>query len=881
MSLSAGTRLGPYEITGALGAGGMGEVYRARDTRLERSVAIKVLPDDFAGSADLKARFEREARTISQLNHPNICTLYDIGHEGGVDYLVMELLEGETLADRLTKGPLPLAEVLRYGAQIADALARAHRQSITHRDLKPGNVMLTKSGAKLLDFGLAKTLTSSRPASAPHDATEHRPLTQEGTILGTFQYMAPEQLADEEADARTDLFALGAVLYEMTTGAPAFTGKNRTSLVANILSVNPRPISELQPLTPPSLERLIQRCLAKDPDARWQSAHDVAEELRWIGDAGSQAGVAAPVTARRKTRERLIAVIAILALAVLAATAALLVRSRRPEPVYSFTVPRADGPYSMSDLASISSDGKLLCFIARNGENRQIFVRSLESFEVRALEGTDNPTSGVQWSTEGNSILFQAEGKIKVVNATGGAPRSVAEAGDAAGASMNGEGVILLGSVDGAGIRRISSRDGRIEKATTLDQSRHEAAHMFPLFLPGGKRFLFVTFTRDPSKTDQPLFLYAGSLDSKKTTLIGEIPSAVAYVPSGHLLFVRDGTLMAVRFDVDSLAMKGDPEPVAEGVEYFKPTGGAEFSVSANGVLTYRAPIGGQSLVWVDRTGRKSATLGPVGQFNDFRLAPDGLSVLASVVDVKIGTGDIWSYGTRRETGMRVTSGPGYEASPVFTPDGKRLLYANDRLGVPDIFLKQLGSAEEDRAVVVAPGLQEPCDVSPDGRFLIFNNDEFAGNHSDLFVVPLDWSTKPAPFVKTPFSESDARFSPDGKWVAYQSDQSGQHQIYVKPFPGPGEARQISTKGGTQPRWSPNGRQLYFREARKIFVADVTAPDSEPQLLFENPQRFGSFEVSREGDRFLMSMYDDLALQVPTRVIVNWPGLLRQRAAKR
>ncbi len=878
--MTPGGRLGPYEITGALGAGGMGEVYRARDTRLERSVAIKVLPADFAGNADLKARFEREARTISQLNHPNICTLYDIGHEGGIDYLVMELLEGETLADRLSKGPLPLAEVLRYGAQIADALARAHRQSITHRDLKPGNVMLTKSGAKLLDFGLAKSVIPAKKASGPAEATEHRPLTQEGTILGTFQYMAPEQLAGEEADARTDIFALGAVLYEMTTGAPAFTGKNRTSLVANILGVNPRPISELQPLTPPSLERLIQRCLAKDPDARWQSAHDVAEELRWIGDAGSQAGVAAPVTARRKTRERLISVIAILALASLAAIAAWFVRSRRPDPVYSFTVPRADGPYSMSGPASVSSDGKLLCFIAASGEKRQIFVRSLGSFEVRALEGCDNPTSDLQWSTVGNLIIFQAEGKIKVVDALGGAARSIADVKDVDGVSMNGDGIILLGG-EVSGIRRLSSRDGRIEAVTSLDKGRHEAAHMWPVFLPGGKRFLFTAFTRDPSKTEQPTFLYAGSLDSKKSTLIGEIPSAVAYVPSGHLLFVRDGTLMARRFDVDSLELEGDPEPIAEQVDNFKPTGGATFSVSANGVLTYRGPIGGQSLIWLDRTGRKGATLGPVGKFNEYRLAPDGLSVLATVVDERIGTGDLWSYGTRRETGMRVTSGPGYEAAPAFTPDGKGVVYASDRLGVPDIFVKQLGSAEEDRAVVVAPGLQQPCDVSPDGRSMIFANDDYTGNHNDLLVVPLDGSAKPAPFVKTPFAESEARFSPDGKWVAYQSDQSGQHQIYLKPFPGPGEAHQISTKGGTRPRWSSDGRQLYFRDARKVFVADVTAADSEPQLLFETQQRFGSFEVAREGDRFLVSMYDDLALQVPTRVIVNWPELLRQRAAKR
>jgi len=880
MPLNAGTRLGPYEILAPLGAGGMGEVYRARDTRLDRVVAIKVLPADFATDASARVRLDREARVISQLNHPQICTLHDIGQAEGHDFLVLEYLEGETLFDRLGKGALPIAQVLTFAIQIADALGKAHRAGITHRDLKPANVMLTKSGAKLLDFGLAKKAAPAASLGATALATREAPLTEHGTILGTFQYMAPEQLEGQEADARTDIFAFGALLYEMATGKRAFEGKTRTSLIAAIVGSAPPPLSKVQPLSPPALEHVVEKCLAKDPDDRWQSAHDIAEELRWISQAGSQAGVAAPLSIRRKTRETLAWAVAAIAVIGLAATGFLLTRGTAETHAYSLIVPRADSGYMFSGAAQVSPDGKQLCFMAATGENKppQIFVRTVDSFAVRALDGTEN-ANYCQWGLDNHSIVFSVAGKsLKIVDVLGGPTRAIFEGDDVGfgGYAMNRDGVVLIGSALG-GIRRTSSKGGALQTITTPDKSRHEEWQSFPVFLPDGKHFLFISFLRDPAMRDQPHYLYAGALDSKDIRFLGEIPSQVQYVDPGYLLFVRDGTLLAARFDAAALEMRGDPQPIADGVLYFKPTGGAEVSASTNGVVTYRAPFGGQSLAWVDRSGRRSGTVGPVGDFGGFRFLPGGSEIVAEVSDLKIGTPDIWLFGLKRDTATRVTFAPGYESNPVLTPDGRTLFYASDALGVPDIFMKRMGSAEDDRPFIVEPGEQYPMDVSPDGKFLVYVTSDFkSGTQGDLYVIALDGRSKATPFVRTPFDERDARFSPDGKTLAYYSNESGEGQVYVKPFPGPGPARQISTKGGGTPRWSPDGRQLYFNRTKQLYVVDANSPEAEPRLLFDSDRRFYNFEVAPDGQRFLMNMIDEAATQTPTRVIVNWPELLKK-----
>jgi eukaryotic-like serine/threonine-protein kinase len=863
-----GKRLGPYLVDSRIGAGGMGEVWKARDTRLDRSVAIKVLPAELAHSAQFKLRFDREAKTISQLNHPHICTLYDVGD----NYLVMELLDGESLAERIARGPLPMAEVLKYGTQIADALDKAHRQGVVHRDLKPGNVMITKSGAKLLDFGLAK---STALAVNVDGATEHKPLTQEGTILGTFQYMAPEQLEGLEADARTDIFAFGALLYEMATGVRAFEGKTKTSLIAAIVKDEPRAIREIQPLTPPALEHVVMKCLTKDPDERWQSAHDIAEELRWIGEAGSQAGMLTPqIATHRNARERIAWSIAVLALLAAAAIAAKTWLRPRTQPAMTFAIPGYDAGYQMSSFAIVSPDGRRFAFAARGSADRprMLFVRDLANPQARALEGTENPNF-FTWSTDSRRILYSTSAKLMMIDPDGGPPQQVAETPDVWGMAMSSEGVALIGS-GRSGLSKTPPKGGTPEVLTKLDPSRHEVAHYAPHFVDE-KHFVFLVLTRVPGKRNQVPALYAGSLDSKEVKRVGDIPSVASYVDSGHLLFVREGSLMAVKFDPDAATVSGEPVTIANNLFYFHPAGAAEFSASRNGVVTYRSAIAGSPLAWLDQTGARLGTVGPNLPFDAFVIAPDGQSVVAEVTDPKIGTSDLWNFGFKRGTATRLTFDPGWEGSPVLTPDGKRLFYASDRVGIPDIFVKELGSADDDRPVVVAPGEQYASDVSPDGKYLLYASAEYDESGEDLYVLALDdGKAKAVRFVRSPFNERNGRFSPDGTMIAYQSNESGSYQVYVKPFPGPGQARQISTAGGQDPRWSRDGKQLYFRHIKKVFAVDMSVPDQEPRQLFELSATIGNMEPAADG-RFLADVLSELAATRPTHVIVNWQSLLR------
>ncbi len=601
MDIGTGTRFGPYEITAPLGAGGMGQVWRAKDTRLEREVAIKVLPHDFSANAQFQARFEREAKTISSLNHPHICTLHDVGHEDGTHYLVMEMIEGDSLADRLQKGRLPMDQVLRFGGQIADALDAAHRKGIIHRDLKPGNVMLTKAGAKLLDFGLAKAgaPTSGIMAGMTEMPTQARPLTQEGTILGTFQYMAPEQLEGEEADARTDIFALGALLYEMATGQRAFDGKTRTSLIASIVSGTPRSISELVPMTPPAFEHLVRRCLEKDPDDRLQSAHDIADELRWIAEAGSQAGVPVPIARRRVTRDRILAVALAAALVVIGALALRAWQARFDrQQSFNLTIPAISAEYSRAGLATISPDGTMVAFTADGkDEKRRLWVRSLDSFTATPLEGTETPLTFC-WSPDSRALAFVARGKLNRVSVDGGPVSVVADhQGIAAlsGIAWGSSGIILAGSTE-VGIHKVAASGGTFELLTKPDAARHERGHALPGFLADGRRFTFIAPFRNAATQELMKRLYIGSLDGAVRE-IGPTSSRVLIdEESGYMLSVSDSTLMAVRFDTDSGTVDGDPVPILDDVEYFDPIGNATMSLSTTGVLTAQARTSGWRL---------------------------------------------------------------------------------------------------------------------------------------------------------------------------------------------------------------------------------------------------------------------------------------------
>src|SRR6266536_3147581 len=667
MTISSGSRLGPYEVLTPLGAGGMGEVYKARDTRLERTVAVKVLPKHLSESSEVRQRFEREAKTISQLSHPHICALYDVGNQDGVEYLVMELLDGETLADRISRGPLPLEQVLRYGIEIADALDKAHRQGIVHRDLKPGNVMLTKSGAKLLDFGLAKFQPAARDATSSvsrlaTEAQASQPLTERGTVLGTFQYMAPEQLEGREADARSDIFAFGALLYEMATGKKAFAGKSQASLIASILSAEPPPISTIAAMTPPALDRVVKTCLAKDPDDRWQTAHDVMLQLKWIAEGGSQAGVPAPLVARRRSRERIAwAVAAILALATVALAFALFAR---PRPLLravrsSILPPEKTTYHFISDAGgppAVSPDGLQIAFTARDSTGKaSLWVRSLDSPAARALAGTDGAMYPF-WSPDSRNIGFFADAKLKKIEAAGGPTLALCDAADGRGGTWNKDGVILFEPHFSEPLFRVAATGGKPAPMTKFDESRRETTHRFPAFLPDGKHFLYEAGSHNVGTESELHAIYLGSLGGEASKLLVNARSKALYA-AGHLLFVRQKTLMAQPFDAKSGKLSGDPFPIVGNVQDDPGFFTAVFSVSDNGVLAYQETGGSIDqfqLTWFDRGGKKLESLGPKGPLWSPRISHDGRRVLFAIGD----PGDLWLEDMARHVSTRLTFDP-------------------------------------------------------------------------------------------------------------------------------------------------------------------------------------------------------------------------------
>ncbi|HUN81082.1 MAG TPA: protein kinase, partial [Phycisphaerae bacterium] len=678
MSLSAGMKLGPYEITATLGAGGMGEVYRAKDTRLDRAVAIKVLPGHLSDDPERKARFDREARAISQLTHPNICTLHDVGHQDGTDYLVMELLEGETLAARLSKGALPLDQVLRFGREIASALDKAHRSGVIHRDLKPGNVVLTKSGAKLLDFGLAKgvPLASSEPTAL----TLTQPLTSKGTLVGTFQYMAPEQLEGKEADARTDIFAFGAVLYEMATGRRAFEGKSQASLIAAIMHDSPAPISQIHPMTPPSLDHLVRSCLAKEPDDRLQTAHDIGLQLQWIAEAGSQAGTPAPHRATWRSGQRfwVVSTLGLLALSLSfgyllmrrAPVAASLIRASIPAPegVNFITVGDFSGP------VAVAPDGSAVVFTGYGSDGTlRLWVRPLASDSAKLLPGTEGATFPF-WSPDSRAVGFFTSDKMRTVEVAGGPPTTVCAASGGRGGTWNKDGVIVFSPNFRGPLYRVRASGGEPTELTPLDESKHDS-HRWPAFCSDGKHFVYLAVVHGASEAeDNAIFL--GSLDGTPPRLVMRT-SANAVPACDRLLFMREGSLLASSFDVGTGRLVGESVVVATGVTYDVSVWRGGFSSSQNGVLAFHAgqALGAQSLVRFDRSGKELGRVGEPEDFTDLRLSPDGKRVTTSIAGRST---DIWVYDMARGTKMRISFEPGgSNVTPCWSSDGRSIIYGN------------------------------------------------------------------------------------------------------------------------------------------------------------------------------------------------------------
>ena len=893
MALQPGTRLGPYEIEEAVGAGGMGEVYRAKDTRLGRTVAVKVLPEHRAADEEARARLEREARSVSSLSHPNICALYDLGHENGVDYLVMEYLEGETLCARLESGPIPTDDALRIALQIIDALTTAHRQGFVHRDLKPGNVMLTKSGAKLLDFGLAKALDSgAAPAgSLTAAATATTPLTATGTIMGTFQYMAPEQLEGNEADARSDLFAFGAVLYEMLTGRKPFTGGSQASLIAAILKEDPRPVTALAPSASPALDRLVERCLAKDPDERWHSASDLGHELRAILDGTSVA--AAPVPASTKPggaagRERLAWTVTAV-LAVVAAVLGWLAFRSSPVPdrtALAFEVHAPEGDYlrltgAFAAPVAVSPDGQKMVFgtVERNEGNR-LWVRSLESTEARPLPGTESGKRPF-WSPDSRSVGFFGEGQLMKIELAGGTPLPVCPAPDARGGTWSPGGVIVFSPTSGSGLLRVAAEGGTPVPVTELNAEAGHASHRYPSFLPDGKTFVYLVIggmgaAGTGAEAENEVWAASLAGDEPRLILRG---AANAQFANGELFFFRGGALMARPFDPDRLEFTGEVRAAVPQVQYDAQYERGIFSESPT-LLAYRAGAfrGRTTLRWYQPNGVEEGALGPSGSHTSPEISPDGRR-LALVVQEE-GSSDVWIYDVVGGSRTRLTFESGTSIWPRWSPDGRRIAYAQAR---PTGWSLAVASAvgEGTPQIVIedpeVPGI--PTDWTADGRrIVITQRQESTTRVGAIDAQPgaeVEW------LFEIPGNEIQwARLSPDDRWYAYSSNRTGRWEVYVTPFPSAQGTWQISTNGGLEPVWSVDGKALYYRAGGKMTVrADIEVRDGVLNVarvtpLFDVLSNWAgttgtTYDVAPDG-RLLISTIAEAEARTPLTAVLDW-----------
>jgi eukaryotic-like serine/threonine-protein kinase len=891
MRVSAGTRLGPYEILSPLGAGGMGEVYRARDTRLGREVAVKVLPAALSSDADRLKRFEKEARSASSLNHPNIVTVHDIGEAGGASYLAMELVSGQTLRELLAEGALPTKRLLTIGAQVSDGLARAHAAGIVHRDLKPENVMVTRDGlVKILDFGLAK-LTEPGDASGATQSPTVSGATEPGLVMGTVGYMSPEQALGRLVDFRSDQFSFGSILYEMATGRRAFRRGSTPETLAAIIREEPEPIASVNPVSPAPLRWIVERCLAKDPDDRYASTRDLARDLATLKDrlseasSGASAAMAAVLSGARPASKGLRAVPWVLA-ALLGLVLAwrLLSGSHSVAPAlaplrFSVTLPPgvALSGTDIESHAAISPDGHWLVFAGSSGERERLYLRPIDSLEARPLSGTEGAITPF-WSPDSRYIGFYADGKIRKVAVAGGPPQVICDAGIESLPSWGSADRILfvqIGATNG-GLYVVNASGGEPRRIMAVDFSHGATAHVWPYFLPDGRHFLFITIGTAQDRSRLPL--QVGSLDSTETTKVADVSSRVEYA-QGHLLHVREGVLLAQPFDPKNARLSGEPVALADHVYQFNGPLLAGFSASQTGVLVYEPSPSSSRISWLDRTGKELETLPMTGAIRALRLSPDGRTLAMGVEDEKEGSSDIWTYDLARRLPARVTLNPNDEKMPVWSSDGQSIFFRCDWQGPPDIYRVSVRSPDSAAPVVVRPGVQFPEDVSQDGRYLVFT--EFMRRtNGDLWLMPLSGDGKPVPIAQTPFDEKGARFSPDGRWLAYYSNESGNREMYLRSVEGSGERLRVSSGGGTMPRWRLDGRELFYLSSDNgvMSVSLSTGSRLQPSaasLLFRVEGVVRDYDVAADGQRFLLDVAEpDPA---PLTVLANWPSLLARR----
>ncbi len=890
MTLAPGIRLGPYEIVAPLGAGGMGEVWRARDTRLGREVAVKVLPAAFAADPALRARFDREAKTISSLNHPNICTLYDVGREGDTDFLVLELVEGETLALRIARGPLLLPELLRVGMQTTDALEKAHKAGIVHRDLKPGNIMLTKAGAKLLDFGLARGgAQGGAPADATISPTMTGPLTAQGHIVGTFQYMAPEQLEGAEADARSDLWALGCVLYEMATGKPAFAGASQASLISSIMKDEPKPLAELTPMSPPALDRAIRQCLAKDPDERWQTAGDLKRELAWISASGSQAsavsaearayaGRGAPSLARR-ARAWSLPFVAGLALAALAWYA--LGRGGSEAEPARLTMLHPGLAVLTGDPAdiAISPDGSSIAYVVTDSTGAELWVRRLREERGLAVARSATPMRTPFWSADSRQVAYFTsgdEGRLWRVPVDGGSPVPLAPASTGRGGAWNRDGTIVFAPSPAGPLLRVSASGGDVTQATALDTTAGESAHRSPRFLPDGDHFLYTALPA----VEKGFAIRVGSLQSGKSELLVHLPQGGAeYAAPGHLLYTREGKLMAQAFDPGSRKLARESVVLADAVSLSTTAGHPIVSAARNGRLAWLpAALTNTRLEWVDRAGRSQGSIeAPEGGYFNVAVAPDSRRALVARYRAS-GEIEVYVYDPDRGSLERVSPAGATSYAPVWAPDGESFYLRMGRSGRDEIARISLSHGGTPEIVKTTDHqFKGPLGVSADGSVLLFN--VLARETGwDLWIADLAGGGAPRPLLDDP-ADTEGVLSPDGRWLAVNRTQAV-GDLFVAPLDRPRSQKRVATAvlGNTQ--WAANGRELLFSRNSADGMALFAVPIDPATGVAAGPEQrlFGvaggvTWSASPDGSRFLLSIENGPRQRMHVEVALDWTRL--------